>query len=79
MRQSLTKEHMAYREFIEDCAAALGDNEFWCIVDPDGCVVPCTVDKRLDQPVIIFCDAANCDWDDATDAGFRLSRCRHHP
>lgn len=67
---------VGYDKLINDAAAVLSEDEFWCVVAPDGQPIPFTLDKRLDEPVIRFCDELNCDWDEATDEGFSLGRCR---
>lgn len=67
----MTKE---YDELIEVGARGLGTNEFWCIIDPGGEPMTDTASKRLDHPVITFCDALNCDWGDATECGYWLGR-----
>lgn len=73
-----TAEQLGYIKLIDECAAALAEDEFWCIIDPDGEILGATIDKRLDEPIITFCDTVKCDWDDATEAGFRLGRCKVH-
>lgn len=65
----MTKE---YDALIAVGTKSLGENEFWCIIDPGGEAMTDTASKRFDEPVITFCNALQCDWDDATETGYWL-------
>ena len=59
---------------IAALTVALQPDEFWCVAHPDG-VLPETRAKDLATPVKTICDALDCDWDDLTEQGYRLTRC----
>lgn len=63
-----------YDHLMKACADVLPDGEFWCIIDPGGVPMVETASKRLDEPVIMFCSALKCDWEDAKEVGYRLGR-----
>jgi len=62
-----------YERLIADAARDLGDGEFW-VIDHDEGPLWVTASKMLDVPVIIFCNAMECDWDQAQESGFRLAK-----
>ena len=70
-----TAEQISYDELIDAGKASLAENEFWCIGHPDG-LLPETRSKDLTEPVRTICDALNMDWDELTDRGYRLTRCK---
>ena len=35
-----------------------------------------TASKSFAYPVVTFCNALECDWEDAKEIGYRLGRCR---
>lgn len=63
-----------YADLINVGVNSLEENEFWCVFDPGGLPMPETKSKRFDVPVIMFCDALNCDWADAKDMGYYLGK-----
>lgn len=65
----MTKE---YDALIDAGVRSLPANVLWCIIDPGGEPMLDTASKRFDAPVVTFCNALNCDWDDATEVGYRL-------
>ena len=67
------RRHAEYEAIIAAGAAGLAPDEFW-VIDHDDGPIWYTASKRLDVPVLIFCEAMNCDWDEATESGFRLNR-----
>lgn len=75
MKPAPTEGQQAYTDLVERLASALGADEFWCVTAPNGEIVAGTIDKRIDEPIIRFCDEYECDWDDAKDEGFALGRC----
>jgi hypothetical protein len=66
----------SYEDLIGVAGAALAPDEFWCVESPTEGVLYDTMSKRFDYPVILFCEALKCEWDDATDQGFKLIRAR---
>lgn len=74
-----TDERLAYQDFLVAAAAALGPDEFWCVFHPDGQPLDATASKLVVEPIRRFCDALNMDWDDATDAGFRIGKIQKDP
>lgn len=67
------KSQKAYVDFIGQAAASLGHDEYWCI-DHDNGSIKDTASKDIGYPVILFCSAMNCDWDEAQESGFRLGK-----
>ena len=67
------KKEMTYHDVIAASVQSCGDDEFW-VIDHDEGPIWDTASKRLDVPVMIFCEAAKCDWDAAVESGFRLSK-----
>ena len=51
----------------------LAPNEYWCVEHDDG-PLRATVSKDIGHPVRVFCEAMDMDWDQATDAGYRLGK-----
>jgi hypothetical protein len=66
-----TKE---YDALIDMGVRSLPAKTLWCIIDPGGEPMLDTASKRFDEPVIMFCSALKCDWDDATEVGYRLGQ-----
>ena len=64
---------MQYNEILAAGAAGLDKLEFWCIVKGKRKLIE-TASKDFTQPVRMFCDALNIDWDDATEQGWSLGR-----
>jgi hypothetical protein len=62
-----------YEEIIATGVASLAENEFWVINHADGPLWD-TASKRLDTPVVVFCNAMDCNWDEAMESGFWLDR-----
>lgn len=66
--------HAAYHAIIGAGAAGLANDEWWVIAHEKDGPLWATASKRLDEPVIAFCEALKCDWDEATESGFHLAR-----
>lgn len=66
----------SYEGLLALGAASLAEGEFWCVESPHEGVLYATASKRFDEPVILFCDALKCDWDDATEEGFKLVKAK---
>jgi len=64
------------RELIQSGEDSLDADEFWCVVDPGGEPMEETASKSFAYPVVTFCNALECDWEDAKEIGYRLGRCR---
>lgn len=62
-----------YDVLISAGAAQLEQDEWW-VIDHDEGTLWDTASKRFDAPVMVFCEAVGCDWDEATDSGYRLAR-----
>ena len=63
----------SYDTIITASQAGLSDHEYW-VIDHDEGPLWDTASKRLDEPVIIICEALEADWGDLTESGFRLAR-----
>lgn len=63
-----------YDELIAAGKHGLSHDELWCVIDPGGEPMVETESKRFDQPVKLFCNALNCDWEDAKEIGYRLGK-----
>src|SRR5690348_14661181 len=72
---TLPEGREGYDAIVAAGAASLATDEYWVIDGPEGPLWD-TASKRLDEPVLIFCCALECDWDEATESGFRLARLR---
>jgi hypothetical protein len=66
----------SYEGVIALGAMSCAEDEFWCIESPHEGLLSATASKRLDVPVLIFCRALKCEWDDATEEGFRLVKAK---
>jgi hypothetical protein len=63
----------AYDAIVKASEDSCGPDEYWVINGPEG-PLSLTASKQFHQPIVMFCDAAKCDWDEATEAGFFLDR-----
>lgn len=51
----------------------LAEDEYW-VIDHDEGPLWDTRSKRFDVPVLIFCRALDCSWEDGQENGFRLNK-----
>lgn len=73
-----TAPKAAYDAIIAASTASLGPDEWW-VIDHDEGPLWDTASKRFDRPVILFCSAIGCDWDDAQESGYRLNKLERTP
>ena len=64
----------SYDNLIAAGMRGLAPGERWCIIDPGGHPMLSTASERMDCPVVVFCEALECDWEDAKDVGYSLGR-----
>lgn len=62
-----------YDQIIGLGAKSLAPGEFWYIEHPDGPLYE-TASADLSHPVRAICDALDCNWDELTEQGYRLTR-----
>jgi len=72
-RSRRTVPQKRYDRFITMAANSLKPGEYWCIRHPNGEPLLDTKSKDLGAPVRLICDALNCDWDELTEQGYRIS------
>jgi hypothetical protein len=61
-------------DILQAAKDSLSPGQKWCVRSPLGEVVPGTEGADILSPILSFCDAASCDWDDASEEGFYLSQ-----
>ena len=66
----------SYEGLLALGVASLAEDEFWCVESPHEGVLYDTASKRFDSPIIVFCSALKCEWDDATEQGFKLVKAK---
>jgi len=66
---------LTYSDLIAVGARDLAPDEWW-VIDHDEGTLWDTASKAFDRPVVIICQALNCDWDDAVESSFRLAKMR---
>ena len=66
----------AYVAIVSKAADSLADDEYWCIVHPEGKPLENTASKDVTWPVRVLCQALEVDWDDLIDQGYRLATIR---
>lgn len=64
-----------FHEFVVLAAAALAPDEYWVITHADG-LLEDTASKDVTVPVRVFCEALNCDWDEARESGYSITRAK---
>jgi hypothetical protein len=62
-----------FDQLLDAAKNSLAPNEWW-VIDHDEGPLWETKSKWVTVPIKIFCEAHKCDWDDATDSGFRLAK-----
>ena len=72
---TLKQRQADYRAVVEAGRAGLAPDEYWMIADPEN-LWPETASKDLTVPVRMFCEALDCDWDEAKESGYFLTRAR---
>ena len=74
----LPRGRAGYDAIISAGTAKLAPDEWW-VIDHDEGPLWETASKRLDEPVVTFCNALDCDWDEARESGFRLAVLKRLP
>jgi hypothetical protein len=67
-----------YEQLLAAARADLVPNEWW-VIDHDEGPLWDTKSKSITAPVRLFCEALNCDWDDAAASGYRLNKLKWKP
>jgi hypothetical protein len=64
---------ITYGQLLDAARNDLALNEWW-VIDHDEGPLWDTKSKWITVPVKIFCEAMECDWDDAQASGYRLNK-----
>lgn len=67
------RQREGFNEIIGAGAASLAEGEYW-VIECEGEPLIQTASINLTIPVLVVCKALEADWDDLTDAGFRLAK-----
>lgn len=62
-----------YKGIMAMATASLEPDEYWVVCHEEGPLWD-TASKRMDDPVVTFCTAMKCDWDEAKESGFWLGK-----
>ena len=65
--------NITYEQLLAAGKNSLRPGEWW-VIDHDEGPLWDTKSKWMTAPVRLFCEAMKCDWDQATDSGFRLAK-----
>jgi len=66
---------ITYKQVLDAAKNDLAPDEWW-VIDHDEGPLWDTKSKWITAPVKLFCEAMKCDWDQATDSGFRIAKLR---
>lgn len=64
---------ITFDQLLDAAKNSLAANEWW-VIDHDEGPLWDTKSKWVTVPIKTFCEAQKCDWDDASDSGFRLAK-----